>query len=52
MNPTFVGYNHKFEISVNKGKSVFGFYGYIKNIEETSVNILTKNINPTEIVQN
>ena len=47
MNPTFVGYNQRFEISVNQGISVFRFYGYIRNIEETSMNILTKNIDIT-----
>ena len=47
MNPTFVGYNQRFEISVNQGISVFGFYGYIKSIEETLMNFLTKNIDRT-----
>ena len=32
----------KFKISVNADISLLGFYGYIGNIEEISVDILTK----------
>ena len=31
-----------FEISINTNILVFGFYGYIENIGEISMNILTK----------
>ena len=34
--------NARFEISINTNISVFRFYGYIGNIREISVDILTK----------
>ena len=39
------------EISINMDISVFGFYGYIKNIEKISLNIFTQ-ISMRQIIQN